>query len=78
MSFAKRALENLPEYAEVEVIENDAFTAWQVASDDDIHWLDAYLTPNDGALFATLRLEADIHGEEYAIEDDYDWIRRGC
>ena len=74
MSMAKRWMETLPEFDEVEPEPEPEFvalTVWRITSDED---LDALLD-FDGAEDDD---ETGIYDDEPAIEDDYCWIRTGC
>lgn len=70
MSMAKRWLETLT-FDEDEP-EPVTLTVWRITSDED---LDALLGC-DVADFEDD--ETGIYDDEPSIEDDYDWIRRGC
>lgn len=72
MSMAKRALEDLPEFAEVAEPEPEfvALTVWRITSDEDLDALLGF----DGAADDD---ETGIYDDEPAIEDDYEDIRRG-
>lgn len=73
MSMAKRAFEDLLEFAEVAEPEPEfvALTVWRITSDEDLDALLGF----DGAEDDD---ETGIYDDEPAIEDDYCWIRTGC
>lgn len=73
MSMAKRWLETLPEFDEVEEPEFVTLTVWRITFDADI---DALLGC-DVADFEDDD-ETGIYDDEPAIENDYAWIRTGC